>query len=93
MEYLSLSLISTMGCYGIVKELDLYSLSTFDYLASSYIHSKSYKLSLSGSSSLKYSKIELVIVNLTGLISVPTWDNYLYTPIIVEINCYYPVDY
>ena len=32
MKYLSLSLISTISCYGIVKELDLYSLSIFDHL-------------------------------------------------------------
>jgi len=32
-------------------------------------------------------------MNLTGTIYVPTWNNYLYTLIIVEINCYYLAGY
>jgi len=37
--------------------------------------------------------MELLIVDLTGPISVSTWDGYLYTLVIVEVSCYYAVDY
>jgi len=37
--------------------------------------------------------MELLIVDLTGLMSVSTWDGYLYTLVIVEVSCHYAVDY
>jgi len=37
--------------------------------------------------------MELLIVDLTGPMSVFTWDGYLYTLVIVEVSCHYTVDY
>ena len=37
--------------------------------------------------------MELLIVDLTGPMSVSTWDGYLYTLVIVEVSCHYAVDY
>ena len=42
-------------------------------------------------SNTKYDKIELVVMDLTGPISVPTWDGYVYALVIVEVSCQYPV--
>jgi len=44
-------------------------------------------------SETKYGKIELVVMDLTGLISVPTWDSYVYALVIIEISCRYPVEH
>jgi len=44
-----------------------------------------------GTSNTKYSKMELVVMDLTGPISVPTWDGYVYALVIVEVSCRYPV--
>jgi len=37
--------------------------------------------------------IELLIVDLTGPMSVSTWDGYLYTLVIVKVSFHYVVDY
>ena len=31
-------------------------------------------------------------MDLTGLMSVPTWDGYLYILVVVEVSCYYAVN-
>jgi len=35
--------------------------------------------------------MELVVIDLTGPISVPTWDGYVYALIVIEVSCRYPV--
>lgn len=37
--------------------------------------------------------MELLIIDLTKPILVPTWDEYLYVLIVVEVNHYYVVSY
>ena len=44
-----------------------------------------------GTSNTKYDKMELVVIDLTGPISVPTWDGYVYVLVIVEVSCRYPI--
>jgi len=44
-----------------------------------------------GTNNTKYNKMELVVVDLTGPISVPTWDGYAYALVIVEVSCQYSV--
>ena len=39
----------------------------------------------------KYSKIELLVIDLTGPMSVPTWDGFLYALVVVEVSCHYAV--
>ena len=46
-----------------------------------------------GTSKTKYGKIELVIIDLTGPILVLIWDDYVYTLIVIEVSCQYPVGY
>lgn len=55
------------------------------------MHDKSHKLLLLDLSSLLYSKIELVIIDLTGLMFIPMWDSNLYALVAVEVSCCYPV--
>jgi len=35
--------------------------------------------------------MELVVINLTGPMSVPTWNGFLYALVVVEVSCRYPV--
>jgi len=35
--------------------------------------------------------MELVVMDITGPMLVPTWDGFLYTLVIVEVSCRYPV--
>jgi len=37
--------------------------------------------------------MELLIMDLTGPMSVLTWDGYLYALVVVEVSCYYVVSY
>ena len=37
--------------------------------------------------------MELLIIDLTGLMSVPTWNRYLYALVVVEVRCYYAVSH
>ena len=44
-----------------------------------------------GTSNTKYGKMELVVMDLIGPISVPTWDGYVYALVVIEVSCQYPV--
>ena len=46
---------------------------------------------MSRTSKTKYSKMELVIMDLTGPISVPTWNSYVYALIVIEVSYWYSV--
>jgi len=35
--------------------------------------------------------MELLVIDLTGPMSVPTWDGYLYMLVIMEVSCHYTV--
>jgi len=35
--------------------------------------------------------MNLLVMDLTGPISVPTWNGYLYALVVVEVSCYYTV--
>ena len=63
----------------------------FDYLCSSYANGKSYHLPFPKVSQSKYSKMKLVIMDLTSPMSVPTWDGFLYALVIIEVSYHYLV--
>jgi len=89
MGHLSPFLISTISCCKMVKGLELNSPLAFDHLCSGCMYGKSHKLLLLDLSSSSYSKMKLVIMDLTDPISVPTWDSNLYVLVAVEVSyCY-----
>ena len=55
------------------------------------MYGKFHNLPLLDLSSLSYSKMELVVMDLTGLMSIPTWNGNLYTLVVVEVRCHYSV--
>jgi len=84
-------IIDLIGQKGFVNGLNLKASNDYDYVCTGCAHRKSYQKPMSGTSETKYSKIELVVMNLTGPISVPTWDGYVYALVVVEVSCQYPV--
>jgi len=75
----------------LVWGLEIYLPIDFDYLCTSCAHEKSHYLLLSNSSTTHYKKIELVVIDLTGPMSVPIWDEYTYALVIVKVSCRYPI--
>ena len=39
---------------------------------------------------MKYDKNKLLVMDLAGPMSVPTWDNYQYAMIVVKVSKHYP---
>jgi len=89
--HLSPQTINTMLYQKMVKGLNITASQDFNYLCSSCANGKSHCLPFPKVSQSKYSKIELVIMDLTGPMSVPTWDGFLYALVIIEVSCCYPV--
>ena len=76
---------------GFVNELDLTAPNDYNYVCTGCAHGKSYQKPIPGTSNMKYSKMELVIMDLTDPILVLTWNGYVYTLVIVEVSCQYSV--
>jgi len=74
LEHLSSQTINAMLHQQMVKGLNIMAPQDFDHWCSSCANGKSHCLLFSKVSQSKYSKIELVIMDLTGPILVPTWD-------------------
>jgi len=91
MGYIGPRTIDLMQRKGFVNGLDLTAPNDYDHVCTGYAHGKSHRKPMPGTSNTKYGKIELVVVNLTGPISVPTWDGYVYALVIVEVSCRYPI--
>jgi len=76
-----------------IHELNVFVPKEFDHLCNRCANSKSYHLLLLGSSASQYSKMELLIMDLTRPMSVSTWDRYLYALVVVEVSCHYAVSH
>ena len=86
MGYLSPHIIDSIVYQKTVYGLKVFVPKEFDYLCNGCANGKSYCLPLSGSNASQYSKMELLVMNLTRSISIPTWDEYLY---VVEVSYHY----
>jgi len=82
-----------MFCNEVVKGLEIYAPKEFDHLCNRCVNKKSYYLLLPNLSANQYSKIKLLVIDLTGPISMPTWDRYLYTLVVVKVSCHYTVSH
>jgi len=69
--------INLMQRKGFVNGLDLMAPNNYDHVCTGCAHGKSHRKPMPGTSNTKYGKMELVIMDLTGPISVPTWDGYV----------------
>jgi len=78
-----------MLCNQVVNRLKIDTLKDFDHLCNCCANEKSYQLPMPGTSTSQYSKMELLMIDLTGLMSIPTWDGFFYALVVVEVNCHY----
>ena len=93
MVHLSLYIIDSMVCQKTIHGLDVFVPKEFDYLCNGCANGKSHCLPLPGSSASQYSKMELLVMDLTEPMSVSTWDGYLYMLVVVKVSCYYAVSH
>ena len=91
MGHLNLQTIESMRNQQLVHGLEIMAPRKFDHLCSRCANGKSHRLPIPDSSMSRYSKMELLVMDLTGPMSVPTWDGYLYALVIVEVSCRYSV--
>jgi len=63
----------------------------FDHLCNDCANGKSHQLPMPGASTSQYSKMELLVMDLTGPMFVPTWDGFLYALVVIEVSCRYAV--
>jgi len=87
MEHLSPKMINSMLQGHVVKGLDICAPKNFDQLCNGCANGKSHHLPMSEMSGSKYSKMELLVMDLTGPMTVPTWDDYQYALVVIEVSC------
>jgi len=91
MRHLSSRVIDLMFRNQVVNGLKIGNPKDFNYLCNGCANRKSHWLPMPGTSTSQYSKIELLVMDLTGPMSVPTWDGFLYALVVVEVSCRYTV--
>jgi len=91
MEHLSPRIIDSMLCNQVVNGLKIDALKDFDYLCNGCANRKSHWLPMPRTSTSQYSKMELLVMDLTRPMSVLTWDGFFYALVVVEVSCYYAV--
>jgi len=75
-----------------VHGLNVFTPKEFDHLCNGCANSKFHHLPLSGLSASQYFKMELLVMDLTRPMSVPTQDGYLYV-LVVEVSCHHVVSH
>jgi len=91
MGHFSPRVIDLMLHNQVVNGLKIGDPKDFDHLCNGCANGKSHRLPMPETSTSQYSKIELLVMDLTGPMSVPTWDGFLYALIVVEVSCRYAV--
>ena len=86
MGHLSPHAIDSMERQNLVNGLEISIPQEFDHICSGCVNAKSHRFPFSESSNTHYSKMDL-----TGPMSVPTWDGFFYALVVVEVSCRYPV--
>jgi len=91
MGHLSPKMINSMLHERVIKELEIRAPKDFDQLCNGCANGKSHRSPMPETSASKYSKMELLVMDLTGPIMVPTWDSYQYALVVIEVSCCYAV--
>lgn len=91
MGHLGPRTIKAMMDQNLVNGLKIDSPREFDHLCNGCAHGKSHRAPLPDSSPTKYSKMELLVMDLTGPLTIPTWDGNLYVLVVVEASCRFPI--
>jgi len=91
MGHLSPRVIDLMLRNQAVNGLKIGNPKDFDHLCNGCANGKSHRLPMPGTSTSQYFKMELLMIDLTGPMSVSTWDGFLYALVVIEVSCHYAV--
>ena len=86
MGHLHLDAIRELSKKDMVKGLNISSLKAFDHVCEGCVLGKSHRLPFPKASVTTHEKMELVVVDLTGPMSVETWSGMLYALLVVEMS-------
>ena len=89
--HISLDTIRRMHRKNMVEGLSINSLHQYDHLCEGCALGKSHRLQFPKISTTKYELMDLIVLDLTGPMSVPTWGGASYALVIVEVSCRKPV--
>jgi len=84
-------MINLMLHEHVVKRLEIHAPKDFDQLYNGCANGKSHHSPMPKTSASKYSKMELLVMDLIGPMTVPTWDGYQYALVVIEVSCHYAV--
>jgi hypothetical protein len=86
MGHLHLEAIHKMAQKNMVNRLTILSLKEYEHVCEGCVLGKSHRLPFPKASLTNYTPMELVVVDLTGPMSVEMWSGMSYTFIAVEMN-------
>ena len=75
----------------LVSGLDITSSKEYDHVCEGCVLGKSHRLPFPKTSSTVYSKMELVVMDITGPMSVETWTGCAYAMVVIEASCHFGV--
>ena len=85
--HLHLDAIRAMARKKLVSGLDIMSPKDYDHVCEGCILGKSHRLPFPKVSNTIYSKMELVVMDITGPMSVETWTGRAYAMVVIEASC------
>jgi hypothetical protein len=86
MGHLHLDAIRKLDQKSMVNGLTITSPKSYDHVCEGCMLGKSHRLPFPNASNTHYEKMELVVVDLSGPMSVTTWTGKAYTLVAVEMN-------
>jgi hypothetical protein len=86
MGHLHLEAIRKMARKNMVNRLTISSLKEYDHVCEGCVLGKSHRLPFPKASLTNYTPMELVVMDLTGPMSVETWSGMSYMFIAIEMN-------
>ena len=89
--YLNLTIINSMWTWQLVNGLEIKLPQKYNHLYSGCANGKSHWLLLSEASFSQYSKMQLVVMDLTSPMLVVIWNSNLYILVVIEVSYHYPV--
>jgi hypothetical protein len=91
MGHLHLDAIWEMMQKNMVNGLTVFLPKDYDHVCEGCVLGKSHWLPLPKASTTTYELMDLIVVNLTGPMSIETWSGMSYALVIVKVSCRYPV--
>ena len=86
MGHLNIDAIYELSKKNLVKGLDIVSFHEYDHVCEGCVLSKSHRQPISKLSTTIYELMELIVVDLTGPMNLPTWGGLEFVLVVVEVS-------